>query len=46
MDLSSYLLKPIQRMGNYALLLSRLSKECPPTHPDYANLKVRPISYT
>jgi len=41
MDLSSFLLKPVQRMGKYALLLSQVSKECPPTHPDYADLKVR-----
>jgi len=40
MDLSSYLLKPVQRMGKYALLLSQVSKECPQTHPDYADLKV------
>jgi len=40
MDLSSYLLKPVQRMGKYALLLSQISKECPPSHPQYAKLEV------
>ncbi len=29
MDLSSYLLKPVQRVGKYALLLQQLSKACP-----------------
>ena len=28
MDLASYLLKPVQRMGKYALLLQQLVKEC------------------
>lgn len=28
MDLASYLLKPIQRMSKYALLLKDLIKEC------------------
>ena len=45
MDLSSYLLKPVQRVGKYALLLSEISKECPETHPDYADLKVSGIPY-
>ena len=40
MDLNSYLLKPVQRMGKYALLLTEVSKECPQTHPDYADLTV------
>lgn len=29
MDLASYLLKPVQRMGKYALLLQQLMKACP-----------------
>ncbi|KAI8502037.1 Pleckstrin y domain containing, G (with RhoGef domain) member [Branchiostoma belcheri] len=29
MDLASYLLKPVQRMGKYALLLKELLAECP-----------------
>uniref|UniRef100_A0A8C5EC46 Rho guanine nucleotide exchange factor 40-like n=1 Tax=Gouania willdenowi TaxID=441366 RepID=A0A8C5EC46_GOUWI len=32
MDLSSYLLKPVQRMSKYALLLSDLMKEVGPSH--------------
>ena len=30
MDLASYLLKPVQRMGKYALLLQQMMKACPP----------------
>lgn len=30
MDLGSYLLKPVQRMAKYALLLAQLLKACPP----------------
>ncbi|XP_055536209.1 uncharacterized protein LOC129724944 isoform X2 [Wyeomyia smithii] len=30
MDLASYLLKPVQRMGKYALLLQQLMKACAP----------------
>lgn len=41
MDLSSYLLKPVQRMGKYALLLKQIIKECAETEPEYAELKVR-----
>ena len=40
MDLSSYLLKPVQRMGKYALLLKQIIKECPETDPEYSELKV------
>ncbi|XP_060519485.1 uncharacterized protein LOC132697828 [Cylas formicarius] len=29
MDLASYLLKPVQRMGKYALLLQQMMKACP-----------------
>ena len=39
MDLSSYLLKPVQRMGKYSLLLKQIIKECPPTEPEYAELR-------
>lgn len=31
MDLASYLLKPVQRMGKYALLLQQLMKACQST---------------
>ena len=40
MDLASYLLKPVQRMGKYALLLKQILKECPETEPEYTDLKV------
>jgi hypothetical protein len=40
MDLSSYLLKPVQRMGKYALLLEQIIKECPENEPEYNDLKV------
>lgn len=33
MDLASYLLKPVQRMGKYALLLQQLMKACPNLPP-------------
>ncbi|XP_076331364.1 puratrophin-1-like isoform X2 [Tachypleus tridentatus] len=39
MDLSSYLLKPVQRMGKYALLLKQLLKECPEKNSEYQDLK-------
>ncbi len=43
MDLSSYLLKPVQRMGKYALLLKQILKECPENEQqDHADLTVSP----
>lgn len=39
MDLASYLLKPVQRMGKYALLLKQILQECPVTDPYYQELK-------
>ncbi|XP_067142628.1 uncharacterized protein [Centruroides vittatus] len=39
MDLASYLLKPVQRMGKYALLLKQLLKECPERDAEYQDLK-------
>ncbi|XP_077982370.1 puratrophin-1-like isoform X2 [Glandiceps talaboti] len=39
MDLASYLLKPTQRMGKYALLLQDLIKECPEDEPDLQELQ-------
>lgn len=39
MDLNSYLLKPVQRMGKYALLLLQIVKECPETNPDFVDLQ-------
>lgn len=41
MDLASYLLKPVQRMGKYALLLKQILKECPDAEAEHADLKVR-----
>ena len=44
MDLSSYLLKPVQRMGKYALLLKQILKECPENEQqEYADLSVSSI---
>lgn len=40
MDLASYLLKPVQRMGKYALLLKQLLKECPKSEKEHKALKV------
>jgi len=42
LDLSSYLLKPVQRMTKYALLLQQLVNQCHETHAEYADLTVRP----
>ncbi|XP_055931094.1 pleckstrin homology domain-containing family G member 4B-like isoform X2 [Argiope bruennichi] len=39
MDLASYLLKPVQRMGKYALLLKQLLKECPEREKEHKALK-------
>ncbi|XP_063241428.1 puratrophin-1-like isoform X2 [Bacillus rossius redtenbacheri] len=39
MDLSSYLLKPVQRMGKYALLLRQLTKACGEGGEDRAGLR-------
>ncbi|XP_049849751.1 guanine exchange factor for Rac 30-like [Schistocerca gregaria] len=38
MELSSYLIMPIQRIPRYVLLLSDLFKNTPENHPDYPNL--------
>lgn len=38
MDLASYLLKPVQRMGKYALLLKQLLKESGDKEPEYVDL--------
>jgi len=38
MDLCSYLLKPVQRMGKYALLLKQLIKESGDREPEYVDL--------
>lgn len=44
MDLASYILKPVQRMGKYALLLQQLMKICPSPNqeqecPDFDDLR-------
>uniref|UniRef100_A0A0L8HGG1 DH domain-containing protein n=2 Tax=Octopus bimaculoides TaxID=37653 RepID=A0A0L8HGG1_OCTBM len=39
MNLSSYLLRPVQRMGKYALLLKQMIKACPETETEYNDLK-------
>ena len=38
MDLASYLLKPVQRMGKYALLLKQVIKSCPRDAPEFPDL--------
>lgn len=38
-DLPSMLIKPVQRVLKYPLLLEDLLKQTPASHPDYANLK-------
>lgn len=45
MDLASYLLKPVQRMGKYALLLKQLLKECPETDSEFQDLRVSRLSF-
>ena len=39
MDLSGYLIQPIQRIPRYVLLLSDLLKFTEPSHPDYPLLE-------
>lgn len=39
MDLASYLLKPVQRMGKYALILKQLLKECSRGEENYDDLQ-------
>ncbi|XP_042241133.1 uncharacterized protein LOC121878785 [Homarus americanus] len=39
MDLASYLLKPVQRMGKYALILKQLLKECGRGEENYDDLQ-------
>lgn len=39
MDLASYLLKPVQRMGKYALMLKQIMKECPQSDQAYQDLR-------
>lgn len=39
LDLSSYLVKPLQRITKYSLLLRELIKHTLPSHPDYADLQ-------
>ena len=41
MDLSSYLLRPVQRMGKYALLLKQLLKVYPRSEPEWEKLQVQ-----
>ncbi|ESO82872.1 hypothetical protein LOTGIDRAFT_108794 [Lottia gigantea] len=39
MNLASYLLKPVQRMGKYALLLKQIIRECNESESEYQELK-------
>nr|XP_056712131.1 intersectin-2 [Euleptes europaea] len=40
MPLSSFLLKPMQRITRYPLLIKSILENTPETHPDYTNLKL------
>ncbi|XP_049818599.1 uncharacterized protein LOC109601686 isoform X4 [Aethina tumida] len=40
MDLASYLLKPVQRMGKYALLLQQMMKACPDSSVSYGERSI------
>ncbi len=39
LDLEDYLIKPVQRLPKYVLLLKLLLKKTSPDHPDYHNIK-------
>nr|CDS29764.1 intersectin 2 [Hymenolepis microstoma] len=39
MPLSSYFLKPMQRITKYKLIIEKLVNHTPPDHPDYENLE-------
>lgn len=39
LDLSSLIVKPIQRLPKYILLLKDFFKHTPEGHPDYSNVK-------
>jgi hypothetical protein len=39
LDLEDYLIKPVQRLPKYVLLLKILLKKTPNDHPDYANIQ-------
>ncbi|XP_074128849.1 rho guanine nucleotide exchange factor 38 isoform X8 [Sminthopsis crassicaudata] len=39
LDMGSLLIKPVQRVMKYPLLLSELRNSTPPTHPDYKELE-------
>lgn len=38
LDLEDYLIKPVQRLPKYVLLLKLLLKKTPNDHPDYKNI--------
>ena len=38
-ELPSYLIKPIQRICKYPLILAELVKATPATHPDHSDLQ-------
>ena len=39
MPLSSFLLKPMQRITKYPLLIGKILEYTPPDHPDHQNIK-------
>lgn len=39
LDLEDYLIKPVQRLPKYVLLMKLLLKKTPDYHPDYKNIE-------
>jgi hypothetical protein len=39
LSLDDYMVKPVQRLPKYVLLLKELIKNTHPTHPDYQNVR-------
>ena len=40
LDFQDYIIKPVQRLPKYVLLLKLLVKKTPVDHPDYENIKI------
>jgi hypothetical protein len=45
LDFESFLVKPIQRLPKYVLLLKDLLKHTDPSHPDYVNIESASAQY-
>jgi len=46
LDIKSYLVKPLQRITKYSLLLRELTKHTLPLHPDYEDLQLAMVKIT